>query len=128
MRVLRASWVLLTNGIAVYLLYAGTRQVALLNHLLEQDTKNRDIWSAFGLRAAVPIIGILLELAGSRFARCVNVGYFFVVGVVFSCVGIFTWPDHHGLVYLALGLLALGVGISNYFWFRERRNLNSVRS
>ena len=124
MRILRASWVLLTNGIAVYLLYAGTRQVTLLNHLLEQDFKNRDLWNAFGLRAAVPIVGILLELTSSRFARWVNVGYFLVVGVVFSGVGIFAWPDHHAFVYLLLGLLALGVSIANYYWYRRRRSLN----
>ena len=76
----------------------------------------------------MPIIGILLELAGSRFARWVNVGYFPLVGVVFSGVGIFAWPDHHGLVYAVLGLLALGVGISNYFWYGKRGCLNRDQS
>jgi hypothetical protein len=35
MRILRSAWVLFTSGTAIYLLYAGTRQDALLNHLLE---------------------------------------------------------------------------------------------
>ncbi len=128
MRILRALWVLLTNGVAIYLLYASTAQVALLNHLLEQDTRNKVLWSGFGLRAAVPVVGLLLELAGSRFARWVNIGYFLTVGVVFSGVGIYSWPDHHGLVYLVLGLLALGISIANYFWYRKPRSLNSKQS
>ncbi len=128
MRILRALWVLLTNGIAIYLLYAGTAQVALLNHLLEQDAKNRALWNGFGMRATVPIAGVLLELVGSRFAQWVNVGYFFTVGVMFSGVGIYSWPDHHGFVYLVLGLLALGVSIANYFWYRKLRSLSGNQS
>ena len=36
------AWVLFTNGTVSYLLYAGSRQDALLNHLLEQD-KRKDM-------------------------------------------------------------------------------------
>ncbi len=88
MRILRSTWILFTNGLAVYLLYGSTGQVALLNHLLEQDNKNKALWFHFALRATIPILGILLEFLGSRFAKWVNVGYLALVGIVFSAAGI----------------------------------------
>jgi hypothetical protein len=50
-----------------------------------RDNRNRALWIQFALRAIVPILGILLEFVGSRFAKWVNVGYFtFVVVVLFG--------------------------------------------
>jgi hypothetical protein len=77
MKISRSIWVLLANGSAVLLIY-------LLTFLGSSglDNRNRALWFQFALRAIVPILGILLEFVGSRFARWVNVGYFTFVGVV----------------------------------------------
>jgi hypothetical protein len=87
-RVLRLVWVLLTNGTAVYVLYAGTRQDVLLNHLLEQENRNKGLWFHFALWAAIPVLGIVLEVCRSRFSKWLNLGYFLYFGVVFSGMGI----------------------------------------
>ena len=97
-------------------------QVALLNHLLEQDNKNKALWFHFALKVTIPILGILLEFLGSRFAKCVNVGYLVFEGTVFSAVGIWTWPDHHGLIYLFLGLLALAFAAVSWLLYRRPRS------
>src|SRR5271169_1561609 len=79
MKLSRSIWVLLANGSAVLIIYVMTfvRWWGL-------DNRNRALWFQFALRAIVPILGILLEVVGSRFAKWVNVGYFtFVVVVVF---------------------------------------------
>jgi hypothetical protein len=121
MRILRSTWVLLTNGTAIYLLCGSTQQVTLLNHLLEQDNRNKALWFHFGLKATIPILGILLEFLGSRFAKWVNVGYFVFVGIVFSTISIWAWSDYHGRIYLLLGLPALGVAGVSYLLYRRPR-------
>ena len=126
MRILRSAWVLFTNGLAVYLLYGSTGQVALLNHLLEQDNKNKALWFHFALKVTIPILGILLEFLGSRFAKWVNVGYLVFVGTVFSAIGIWTWPDHHGLIYLFLGLLALAFAAVSWLLYRKPPSARAV--
>jgi hypothetical protein len=79
MKISRSIWVLLANGSAVLIIYVMT---FLGSSGL--DNRNRALWIQFALRAIVPILGILLEFVGSRFAKWVNVGYFtFVVVVVF---------------------------------------------
>jgi hypothetical protein len=79
MKLSRSIWVFLANGSAVLVIYVMT---FLGSSGL--DNRNRALWFQFALRAIVPILGILLEFVGSRFAKWVNVGYFtFVVVVVF---------------------------------------------
>src|SRR5258708_18359298 len=107
MRILRSVWVSLTNGTAIYLMYGSAQQVVLLNHLLEQDSRNKSVWFHFVLRAAIPILGIVLELLGSRLAKWVNIGYFVFVGSVFSAISIWAWPDYHRTVLLLPALPAL---------------------
>src|SRR3954452_9537137 len=106
MRILRSVWVTFTNGTAIYFMYGVAQQVALLNHLLEQDNRNKSVWFHFALRAGIPILGILLELFGSRLAKWVNIGYFVFVGAIFSAISVGTWPDYHGRVLLLQGLAA----------------------
>jgi len=121
MKILRSAWVLFTNGTAIYLLYAGTRQDALLNQLLEQDNLNRGLWFHFALWTTIPVLGIVLEFLGSRFAKWLNLGYFVYFGVVFTGMGILNLPDHHGLIILLFGVLALGVSGVSYLLYRRPR-------
>jgi hypothetical protein len=79
MKLSRSIWVFLANGSAVLIIYVMT-----FSRWPGPDNRNRALWFQFALRAIVPILGILLEFVGSRFAKWVNVGYFtFVVAVVF---------------------------------------------
>jgi hypothetical protein len=126
MRILRSAWVMFTNGTAIYLLYANNRQDALLNHLLEQDNRNRGLWLHFALWATIPVLGIVLEFLGSRFAKWLNIGYFAYFGAVFSGIGILSWPDHHGLISLLFGVLALGVTGVDYLLYRRPRSTPAV--
>lgn len=118
-RVLRLTWVLLTNGTAVYVLYAGTRQDVLLNHLLEQENRNKGLWFHFALWAAIPVLGIVLEVCRSRFAKWLNLGYFLYFGVVFSGMGILNLPDHHALISVLFGITALSFSGVSYFLYRK---------
>ncbi len=122
MRILRSFWVSLTNGAAIYLMYGGAQQVALLNHLLEQDSRNKSVWFHFVLRAAIPILGIVLELLGSRLAKWVNIGYFVFVGAICSAISIWAWSDYHGRILLLQGLAALVVACADYFLYRRTRS------
>src|SRR5690348_12421190 len=83
-RALRLTWISLTNGAAICVLYVGTHQDALLNRLLEQEIRNRELWLHFALWAAIPVLGIVLEVFHSRFAKWLNLGYFIYFGLVFS--------------------------------------------
>jgi len=76
MKISRSIWVLLANGIAVFVSYLMT-----LIDFFGQDNGGT-FWFHFPLRAIVPVLGILLEFFGSRFAKWVNVGYFIFVAVV----------------------------------------------
>ena len=118
MKLFRKIWVILTNGLAVYLLHRSSSQIALLNDLLDQSSRNRALWFGFSLRALIPVIGILLEVFGSRFAKWVNMGYFLFVGIIFSAVGILARPDHHAWTYLFLGLPSLAVAGVDWLLYR----------
>ena len=122
MRILRSVWVSLTNGTAIYLMYGSAQQVALLNHLLEQDSRNKSVWFHFILRAGIPILGIALELLGSRLAKWMNIGYFVFVGAIFSVISIWAWSDYHGRTLLLQGLAALVVACADYFLYRSTRS------
>ena len=122
MRILRSVWVSLTNGTAIYLMYGGAQQVALLNHLLEQDSRNKSVWFHFVLRAGIPILGIALELLGSRLAKWMNIGYFVLVGAIFSVVSIWARSDYHGRILLLQGLAALVVACADYFLYSSTRS------
>ena len=118
-RVLRLAWVLLTNGTAVYVLYAGTRQDVLLNTLLEQGGRNKALWLHFALWAAIPAVGIVLEVCRSRFSKWLNLGYFLYFGVVFSGMGILNLPDHHAFIALLFGIAALSFSGVSYLLYRK---------
>jgi len=120
-KALRLAWVLFTNGTAVYVLYAGTRQDVLLNTLLEQGGRNKALWLHFALWAAIPAVGIVLEVCRSRFAKWLNVGYFVYFGIVFCAMGILNLPDHHALISLLFGIVALIFSTVSYLLYRKRK-------
>jgi hypothetical protein len=119
MRILRSVWVVVTNGTVIFFMYLNTQPVADLNRLLEQPNKNRFLWFHFVLSASIPVLGILLEFLGSRFAKWVNLGFFLLVGLLFSYIGIWNWSDYVGRTYLFLALPAFGVAVANYFLYRK---------
>ena len=84
-RRLRLVWIALANGTAIYVQYANLRQQAVLNGLLEQKGQNRELWLSFALWAAIPTLGIVLEVFHSQFAKWINLAYYAYFGIVFSC-------------------------------------------
>jgi predicted membrane channel-forming protein YqfA (hemolysin III family) len=107
---------------AIYFIYGRFQEVALLNHLLEQDNRNKMVWIHFALWTAIPILGILFELVGQRrVAKWLNIGYFVLVGFAFSAIGIVFWSDYHGRIALLPGLAALAVGGMDYLLYRLTR-------
>jgi hypothetical protein len=122
MRLLRSTWVLLTNGLSIYMMYLGVSQVVLLNDLLEQDNKNKTLWLHFALRIIVPVLGILLEFLGSRFAKWVNVGFFVLVGSASCAISVWAWSDYHGHVLLLIGIAAFAVAIVDYLLYHGTRS------
>jgi hypothetical protein len=118
-RTLRLAWIALANGTAIYVQYADARQRALLNHLLEQDSQNRTLWFHFALWAAIPALGIALEVFHSRYAKWINLGYFAYFGVVFSAMGVLSLPDQHAVIALFYGVVALSFFVVSYFLYRK---------
>jgi hypothetical protein len=114
---------LITNGLLIGLFYRGTEQVATLNHLLEQDSRNKALWMYFSLRASIPVLGIQLAAFSSRFAKWVNVGLLAYFGVAFLVTGIWNWSEYHGHIFLLLGPLALVVAGFNLFLFRRSKSV-----
>jgi hypothetical protein len=81
---------LLANGMAVFFIYIMTS----LRFYGQYNQKKELFWFYFALMAIVPILGILLEFARSRFAKWVNVGYWTFV-VVMALGLTFFWDGHH---------------------------------
>ena len=125
-RKLRLVWIALANGIAIYVQYANIRQHAMLNSLLEQESQNRGLWLNFALWAAIPALGIVLEVFHSRFAKWLNLGYFAYFGLVFSAMGVLSLPDHHAVIALFYGVLALSVFVVSYFLYRNPKPIPAV--
>lgn len=119
MRILRVVWVFLANGTVVYFFYSGASQVALLNHLLEQDAKNKQLWLYFGLRISIPVLGAILEALGSRAAKFVNIGFFLLIGALFTSTGLLNWSVFEGHLYLFFGLCALTIALVSFFLYRR---------
>jgi hypothetical protein len=118
-RTLRLVWIALANGMAIYVQYANVRQHALLNGLLEQESQNRGLWLSFALWAAIPALGIVLEVFRSRFAKWINLAYFAYFGIVFSVTGVLSLPDHHAIIALFYGIVALSFFVVGYLLYRK---------
>jgi hypothetical protein len=103
-RVFRSLWILAANGILIRLLFSQ-----LFGEPFNRVTQSPELWLEFLLKAIVPVLGIVLELAGWRFARWVNVGYFTLLGFYY-CAGAAWWwsdPFHGVLLIMGLGLLII---------------------
>jgi hypothetical protein len=72
-------------------------------------TLDRNNFVEFSLKAVLPVVGIALELAGSKVARWVNVGYLGASGLFFCEEAIRWWSDpyHGALLFVGLGLLMM---------------------
>jgi hypothetical protein len=77
----------------------------------------------FAVEVNLPIVGILLELVNSRFARWVNVGCFAVAGCFWLAAAVWSHSDPFFgvLLIIALGLLTIA-GITELV-YRGTRNI-----
>lgn len=118
-RTLRLVWIALANGTAIYVQYANARQHAMLHRLLEQESHNRGLWLSFALWAAIPALGLVLEVFHSRFAKWVNLAYFAYFGIMLSAKGVLSLPDHHAVIALFYGVVALTFFVVGYLLYRK---------
>lgn len=118
-RTLRLVWIALANGTAIYVQYVNVRQHAVLHRLLEQESQNGGLWLSFALWAAIPALGIVLEVFHSRFAKWVNLAYFAYFGIVLSAKGVLRLPDHHAVIALFYGVVALIFFVVGYLLYRK---------
>jgi hypothetical protein len=119
LRALRLVWVFLVNGAAVYFFYWSSSQTAALNHLLEQDAKNKQVWLYFALQVLVPVVGAIFEVLGSRAAKWLNAGYFLIMGSYFTAIGLLNWAVYEGHLYFFFGLCALAIALVSFFLYRK---------
>lgn len=112
-------WVVSTNLTAIYVQFLGVRQVVVLNTLLDQQGRNKALWIHFSLWAAIPLLGIVLEVLRSRFAKWLNLSYFAYLAIVFSTGGVLTLPDHHAFVSLFFGAIAVSFFAVSYLLYRK---------
>jgi hypothetical protein len=92
-RAIRLLWVLGVNGAVIWFMYSQKVSGSLV--LL--------------LKATVPILGIVVELVGWRFARWVNVGYLALLSL-YWCGGAAYWhsdPFFGVLLIIGVGFLIL---------------------
>ena len=71
--------------------------------------RDPELWLEFVLEVTLPIVGIVLELVNSKFARWVNVGIFTGAGCLWLAEAIW-WhsdPFFFALLIVALGLLTI---------------------
>jgi hypothetical protein len=119
-RLLRITWVLVTNGMAAYFALYGSADVQRLKGLLVTNQPVGLTWQDYS-RAAVPLIGILLEVFGIALAKYVNIGYFAVLVLVWGTICLYNWHDLHARVYSFLGFfLALLVACADLRLYRNR--------
>lgn len=97
-RLPRITWVLLTNGIAIYFALYGSGDVQRLKALLITNQPAGLTWQDYS-RAALPAIGILLEVLGLAIAKYVNVGYFALMVLFWGTICLYNWHDLHARVY-----------------------------
>src|SRR5271156_893967 len=71
----RTVWVFALNSFVVDVIF--TR---LFGEPFNPAAQTPQLWREFVLEAALPIIGIVLELINSKFARWMNVGYLALAG------------------------------------------------
>jgi hypothetical protein len=101
-RIVRIAWVSALNTFVAWAMFTRLRSVGF-------PSLNFQIDFEFAFEVILPIVGILLELVNSRFARWVNVGCFTVAGC-FWLAGAIWWhsnPFFGVLLIVAMGLLTV---------------------
>jgi hypothetical protein len=111
-RILRVVWVLAANTFVAWAMFTRLRSVGFPSLDFQIDFE-------FTFEVILPIVGILLELANSRFARWVNVGCFAVAGCFWLAAAVWWRSDSFFgvLLIIALGLLTIA-GITEIVYRR----------
>jgi len=117
-RLFRTGWVLVINGITIYLIVYGSSDVRAVKSYLGVGGGTPTL-SDFA-RGVIPGAGIFCELLGSRIAGYVNTGYFAIASCVLAVLVAFNWTDYRARGYLlVLCVAALFVSVVDaflYFW------------
>jgi hypothetical protein len=122
-KLLRAAWVLVANGIIVWLMF--TR---LFGEPFNRDAQTAQHWLEFLLEAALPILGIVIEFANLNLARWVNVGYLVLAGCFWLAEALW-WrsdPFHGAMLIIAIGLLTFA-GLTEIVYRMTRNDFSYNR-
>ena len=118
-RFIRAGWIIAINSLAIYLTVHGSSDVRAVKAYLQTGAPSGGPSLGEYLRGAIPALGILLELVGSRTARYVNVGYFAFVAIVLGAAAAYTWSDYQSRTYLLVFCVpAVVVTLMNVWVYR----------
>jgi uncharacterized membrane protein YqaE (UPF0057 family) len=103
-RIVRFIWVLAANGFV-----AGFTILRLSAALSSRESSDAEVWLDMILEVLVPILGVILEGIGWKFAKWVNVGCLTIAGFFWLAEAIW-WhsdPFFGVLLILSLGMLTL---------------------
>ena len=112
----RTVWVLAANGCVAWVMFTRLVSVGF-----NGSVQALGLWCEFLLEVILPIVGIVLELVNSKFARWVNVGSLTVAGCLWLAEAIW-WrsdPFFGVLLIVALGLLTIA-GITEIVYQRTK--------
>jgi hypothetical protein len=112
-RVVRVLWVSVTSGILVRLLFGSH-----FGQPFNRAAQSPELWTSFLLKAAIPVIGAILEIFGSKYAKWLNVGFWTLAGLYYCAAAAYYWSDPFFGVLLILGVgLLIPAGIT-YLLYR----------
>ncbi len=114
-RIFRAAWVLAVNSFVAWAMFVRLRSVGF-------PALNFQLCFEFVFEVTLPIIGIVLELPNSRFARWVNVGCFIAAGCFWLTAAIWDRSDPFFGVLLVIALALLTVGGLTEVIYRATRS------
>jgi len=96
-RIFRVAWVLGVNACVAWLMFTRLRSVGF-------PELNFQLWFEFVFEVILPIVGIVLEVVNSKFARWVNVGCFTAAGSFWLAAAVWWHSDPFFGVLLIIGL------------------------
>ena len=115
-RALRVVWVLAANGYIIWLTLAR-----LSGELLSRDAQNIETFVEYVLELFFPVLGIILELVGLKFAKWINIGYLTLAGCFLLGEAIW-WrsdPFFGVLLIMSVGLFILA-GLTEIIYRRTK--------
>jgi hypothetical protein len=117
-RTIRLLWVLATNVTFIY--------VAVKD--LESPLGFWANWGEFLLAVITPFLGLVAELAGWRFARWINVGFFAAGALCYFAAAVYYRRDPSIRVFIASAAIFLVISVVTEVVYRRTQRATTVKS